>query len=47
VKKKNSFHMRKQNGVDFEGFISRIEKVLSVEFMCSVSASICCAMNCC
>jgi hypothetical protein len=44
--KKYSFHMRKQNVTNFEGFISRIEKVLSEESMCNVGATKCYAMNC-
>jgi hypothetical protein len=44
VKKK--IHKRKHIGVDSEGFISRIEKVLLVESMCSANASIYCTMNC-
>jgi len=47
VKKKNSFHKRKRNDVDSEGFVSRIEKMLLVEFVHSVSALVCCIMNCC
>ncbi len=46
LKKNFFFHTRKQNNVDFEGFVFRIEKVLLVESMHSVSASICCIMNC-
>ncbi len=45
VKKKNYSH-KKQNNVDFEGSIFKIEKML-VESVCNVSASICCANSCC
>jgi hypothetical protein len=46
VKEKKSFHKRKRNDVDFEGFISRIQKVLLMESVNNVSASIYC-VNCC
>jgi hypothetical protein len=46
-KKKHSFHKRKQNVVDSKGFISRIEKMLLKELVCSVGVTKCCAMNCC
>jgi len=46
-KNKYSFHNKKQSVADFEGSISRIEKVLSKESMCNVGVATCCTMNCC
>jgi hypothetical protein len=46
-KKKYSFHKNKQNVVNYEGFISRIEKMLSEESMCNVGVARCYVMNCC
>ncbi len=46
VKKKNPFH-KKERCVDFKGSISRIEKLLLMEFVHSVNVSICCVMSCC
>jgi hypothetical protein len=46
-KDKYYFHKSKQNVVDFEGSIFRIEKMLSKEFVCNVGVANCCAMNCC
>jgi hypothetical protein len=46
-KKKYYVHKRKQNMADFEGSISRIEKVLSEELVHNVGATKCCTMNCC
>ncbi len=46
-KKKYSFHERKQIVVDFEGSLSRIEKVLPKESVCNVGAAQCCTMNYC
>ncbi len=45
--KKYSFHKRKNNVINFEGSISRIEKVLLEESVCNVGAAKCCTMNCC
>jgi hypothetical protein len=46
-KKKYSFRKRMQNVVDSEGSISRIEKMLSEEFVCNVGVAKCWAMNFC
>ncbi len=46
-RKKNSFHKKKGSVADFEGLISRIEKVLSKEFVHNVFVTMCCAMNWC
>ncbi len=46
-KKKYSFHKKKQNIVDYNSSISRIEKVLLKETMHNVDAAKCCMMNCC
>jgi hypothetical protein len=45
--KKYSFYKKQWNVVDFEGLISRIEKVLFKEFVHNVFVTMCCAMNCC
>jgi len=46
-KNKNSFHKRKQSVANFEGSISRIEKMLLKESMRNVDVAKCCAMNYC
>jgi hypothetical protein len=46
-KKKYSFHEKMQSVVNFEGSISRIEKMLAKEYVHNVGASKCCTMNCC
>jgi hypothetical protein len=48
VKKKiYSFHKKKLNVIDSKGSISRIEKMLSKEFVHNVGVTKCCTMNCC
>ncbi len=46
-RKKNSFHKRKYSCVDSKESISTIEKVLLIEFVRNVNASIFFAMSCC
>jgi hypothetical protein len=44
--KKYSFDKRKQSVTNFEGSISRSEKMLLEESVCNVGAAKCYAMNC-
>jgi hypothetical protein len=47
AKKKKSFHKKKWNITNYEGYVSRIEKMLLEEFVHNVGVAMCCTMNCC
>jgi hypothetical protein len=47
VKKKKSFHKKKWNITNYEGYVSRIKKTLLKEFVRNVGVVMCYTMNCC
>jgi hypothetical protein len=46
-RKKKSFHKKKWNIANYEGYVFKIEKMLLEEFVRNVGVAMCCTMNCC